>query len=147
GGARSRGGFGGMRSGGGSASGSGCGLKGAPSTLAGGVPSSSRPGETLGNSATLRSTMGAQAKRRGPLPRTGSAPRGTSGSPFGRGAAPRAGGGGTALRKGRGLGRTSGGGSGFPRIGGGRTSGGGLFGRGGSSPRSGGSGGGLLGRG
>src|SRR5690625_5240772 len=81
------------------------------------------------------------------MPRTGSAPRGTSGSPFGRGAAPRIGGGGTAPRKGRGLGRTSGGGSGFPRTGGGRTSGGGLFGRGGSSPRSGGSGGGLLGRG
>lgn len=144
GGTRSRGGFGGLRGGG---SGSGRGLKGATSTRSGGVPSSSRSGGLPGKSSTLGSTKGGGAKGRGTMPRTGSAPRGTSGSPFGRGAAPRTGGGGTALRKGRGLGRTSGGGSGFPRIGGGRTSGGGLFGRGGSSPRSGGSGGGLLGRG
>lgn len=144
GGSRSRGGFGGLRGGG---SGSGRGLKGATSTRSGGVPSSSRSGGLPGKSSTLGATKSGGTKGRGTMPRTGSTPRGTSGSPFGRGAAPRIGGGGTAPRKGRGLGRTSGGGSGFPRTGGGRTSGGGLFGRGGSSPRSGGSGGGLLGRG
>ena len=146
GGTRSRGGFGGLR-GGGSGSGSGRGLKGATPTRSGGVPSSSRSGGLPGKSSTLGATKSGGTKGRGTMPRTGSTPRGTSGSPFGRGAAPRIGGGGTAPRKGRGLGRTSGGGSGFPRTGGGRTSGGGLFGRGGSSPRSGGSGGGLLGRG